>query len=169
MATPLTYLYTTDAEVQRFMSAGMAEACEDHDEDGVVDPGVMGDAIIWATSEINLYCGRRYGYAQLAEHAWINRIATLIASIRLSITRGNEPPRAWVDEYERALEELKKIRDGVESLDGLMLKYDERLAHTNLTIDRRFPRAKIRVEQQISSDQKTNLTQFRTSDVPSVY
>lgn len=165
----LTYTYTTTAEVQRFMSSGMATACADHDENGSADTDVIPDAINWATSEINMYLGRRYAYSDLVNHMWVNRAATLIASIRLSITRGNMPPQAWKDEYDRILEELKLIRDGEQNLDGLMLKNDERPAHINLTIDRRHPRAKVRVETYISSDQQTNLQQFKNTDLPSFY
>lgn len=155
--------YCTTDELRRFMSAAGVLAFADHDGDGIEDEEVVNDAINWACEEINGYAQEKYTPSDLASSILLNRWAVVIAARCLCITRGNVVPSTWEEEYDRLTNAsdgmLVRIRRGEYELPGVPKRGPHAPSMSNLTVDRRHIRTKIRVIRETSTDQPGTLPQ----------
>lgn len=144
--------YCSNTEVAQIWSQyGVDARIDDNDDDDVLDaPEVgTGDAMIErATVDINIYLLQRYSVAVCAASSWVKWVAALFACVYLAERRGNSVPKAMQTDYERYLEMLKAIAAGEMALiadDGPAAPaFDSTPIVSNLTIDRRMHRSKIR-------------------------
>lgn len=153
--------YCTADQMRRFMSAAGLLSFADHDGDGIEDDEVVNDAINWACEEINGYCLEKYNASELADSTLLNRWAVLMACRCLCVTRGNVVPSTWEEEYQRLTDSndgmLVLIRRGEYELPGVAKRGPHAPSMSNLTINRRHPREKIRVVPETSTDQPGQL------------
>lgn len=161
--------YCTQAEIERFLSVQGVINMADHDEDGVIESGVVDDAIAEATGEIDLHCRGRYSAAGLATSAIVNNWAVTIAASALCELRGNTVPDSLVRKVTRILEKLlPDVQAGKLNLPGLAFANDSRPAMSNLTVDRRYGRSKVRVTR-INSTNHVREVSTNNADEPIPY
>lgn len=163
--TLVAYPYTTQAEMERKFSEAGVLSFSDHDENGTEDTDVVADAINEATAEIDLYCSQRYAQADLQGSTIINRWATIFAIVFLCENRGNPPPERLLDRMEFIYERLEKIREGAMNIPGLAFIGGQRPTFSNLTVDRRFRRSKVRRTATNSSGQSSALPRDDAPDL----
>lgn len=144
--------YCTDTEVAQIWSRyGVDARVDDNEDEDVIDTPEVGteDAMIErATVEINAYLLQRYTVAVCAASGWCKWVAALFACVYLAERRGNTVPTAMQKDFDRYLEMLKAIAAGTMPLiadDGPAAPaFDSTPLVSNLTIDRRMNRSKIR-------------------------
>ena len=165
--TLLSTTYCTQSDMERKLGAQAIIEWSDHNADTVADDDVVDDAINQATGEIDLACRQRYSQAGLATSELINRWATVLACYFLATNRGNPPPESLAAEFQRIMEKLQQVAEGLLQLPGVAMRNDMRPTHSNLRIDRRYIQSKIRVEKATSTDSPTTLKQNKIEDIPS--
>lgn len=162
--------YCTDEDIDRLLSSYGVASFADHDEDGSEDTGVVLDCREQASEEINLYTRQWYLVAGLSSSALITRWCTVMSAYFLSYRRGNPPPESLQIEFNRIVDDqdslLQRVHDGNMRLPGVALDYDARPSVSNVTIDRRFARSKIRVDERTSSDSPTTLSRDAETEFP---
>ncbi len=149
MVETLTYTYTTQAEIERLISAAGASLRTDDDQDGSPESGVWQDVIDEATDTINFYCESHYEPVDLTDNLWVRRSATLIGAYLLCQRRGD--PGLYHDRYAKVIEMLEKVAFGRMQIPRLQTKEDFSPAASNLRVDHRFGTRKIRVQRQTST------------------
>lgn len=167
--TLISPAYCDQPDVERLFSSYGVTAFADHDGDGNPDAGVVNDCINQATEEINLYCQQWYTPAVLETSTLINRWCTVYATVFLCERRGNPVPDSLAAEFARIAAKLEQILAGTLKLPGLAMRDDMRPSMSNLTVDRRYNRSRIRVTPQNSTDSPTRLTQDMTIEMPTIY
>lgn len=160
VATP----YCTIADMERLFSAHGVTAFADHDGDNNADSGVVSDCIDEATEEVNLYC-QQYSVAGLAASTLINRWCTTLAVFFLCLRRGNPVPESLADSVATLRERLQAVLDGALKLQVVM-NANTMPSISNLTIDRRFPFSRVRVQRESTYPIPTTLTQKVAGDIP---
>lgn len=157
----MTISLCDQADMERLFSAYGITGFADHDEDGTNDADVVEDCIIQASGEIGMYLGQQYDTDSLASNTLVNRWAALAATYFLTMRRGNPPPVSLDTEFKRLLDPetglIPRIGKGAIKLDGVALKGNRTLSFSNVRIDRRYPQSKVRVLQNISSQQPSVL------------
>lgn len=168
----LATVYTTQADIERFLSTTGVADFSDNDQDGAVNTDVVEDCINQATEEIDLYLRERYTQADLSSSELVTRWCTVMAARFLCHRRGNVVPDTLEREWERiadpAVGLMAMIADSKRDLPGIELRADLRPTWSNLKVDRRWRRSTIRVTKQNSSDAPTQLTQDTVSDLPEI-
>jgi phage gp36-like protein len=148
MATLITAVELTEqAAMERLFSAAGVTAFSDHEQIGETDTDVVQDAIYDASEEILGAIVNRYEPEQVARRRVVRIWAPFLACYYLCLRRGNDYPASWSTEIERIRAELELIRHG-KGLRGIPLRADLRPTWSNLQIDRRWPRSKVRVVRQ---------------------
>jgi len=108
----------------------------------------MTDCLERATCDMNFYLFRAYSVAVIAGSAWASHCCASLAACYLGRRRGNPVPESLEAECRRYTEQLEMIFKGKAFLPadtGLALpKHDDRPSVSNMTIDLRFFRTKIR-------------------------
>jgi phage gp36-like protein len=138
---------TEKAAMERLFSAAGVQAFSDHESTGETDDDVVNDAIYDASEEILAAVNNRYAVEAVATSRVVHTWATFLACYYLCLRRGNDYPASWATEIERIRAELELIRHG-KGLRGVALRADLRPTWSNLQIDRRWPRSKVRVIRQ---------------------
>lgn len=161
--------YCQQADVQAVLSAFALNVRLDDDLDGVADIDV-GQVIEQATTRVNQFVLRRYAVQTAAASTWLKWCVAVIAATIACRRRGNEVPDALIEEVKDYREQLEAIRAGQEDLpadDGPAIPLsDETPAVSNLTIDERFPRAKVRrVPRTSSGGPQTNNDRMQNNTV----
>lgn len=148
MATLITAVELTEADaMERLFSAAGVTAFSDHEETGETDDNVVQEAIWDASEEILGAVFNRYEPDAVATSRQVHQWATFLACYYLCLRRGNDYPASWTVEIERIRMELELIRHG-KGLRGIPLRADLRPVWSNLQVDRRWPRSKVRVVRQ---------------------
>lgn len=148
MTTLITAVELTEqAAMERLFSAAGVTSFSDHENTGETDTDVVQDAIYDASEEILGAIFNRYEPEQVARSRVVRTWATFLACYYLCLRRGNDYPASWSTEIERIRAELELIRHG-KGLRGIPLRADLRPTWSNLQIDRRWPRSKVRVVRQ---------------------
>ena len=151
--------YTTEAMMNRYLSAQGVIDYADHDDDNVADTGVVTDCIDQATEEINFHCREHYTAAQLATSSLVERWATTLAVRFLCHRRGNGAPLSVEDEFDRILAKLELIANGNRELAGIEKRDQMAPTWSNLHVDRRYRWSTIRRVNENSSSIPTKRTQ----------
>ena len=160
--------YCVQADIERLLSVNGVTAFADHDQDGIAETGVVADVIEAAQGEIDLFCRGRYSEDGLESSALVTRWATVLSAAYLCELRGNPIPDSIQRAANRILEVLlPQIQNGVLNLPGLAFGNDLRPAMSNLTIDRRFARSKLRVTKVNSTNQVREMaTNYADEPIP---
>jgi phage gp36-like protein len=161
--TLLAVVYCDVEDVERFLSVQGVTAFSDHNETGAPDDDVTHDCINEATLEIDYYCRQRYGQAVLATNDWVAEQSKVLATYFLCGRRGNTIPESLQRRVDKLYEQLQAILDGG-SIPGA--ESHSRPAFSNLTVDRRYHRSKVRVTRTNSSDQ---VSKVRRHDAPDYF
>ena len=139
--------YCSQTEINAIWSAFGVNARLDDDLDGVADQDIAA-VIEQASSRMNRFLLRRYSAATISAATWAKWCCAVFAAAILARRRGNDIPQSLVDEVQEYNETLKAIGQGTEDLmadDGPANPIsDETPAYSNLTIDGRFTRSKVR-------------------------
>lgn len=171
--TLLSIVYCTEAEVQRYLSTNAVTDFADHDADGSADTGVVDDCINQATEEIDFYCREKHSQTQLATSELVSRWCVVMAARFLCQRRGNVVPDSIESEFQRITDAdagfLARVASGKRSIPGISLRDDDRPTWSNLIIDRRYRRSKVRVTRANSADAPTQMTQDRKEEYVGYY
>lgn len=160
VATP----YCDLDDMRRLLSSQGVTAFSDHNSDGMDDAGVTDDCIDEATEEINLFCNL-YSTAGLAASTLINRWATTLACFFLCERRGNPVPESLANAAARVRELLALVLTGALTL-NVAKSVNTSPSFSNMTVDRRFPFSRVRVQRENSDQIATTLTQKIAGEVP---
>jgi hypothetical protein len=146
-APTLNVVYCSISEIEAIYSIFGVNARLDDDQDGYGEVNV-GAIIEQATSMMNRYLLKRYGVTAIAATTWAKWCCATLGAVLIARRRGNDVPQSILDERDDYLEALKAIGNGQEDLiadDGpASTAYDETPTVSNLTVDGRFTRQKVR-------------------------
>jgi Mu-like prophage protein gp36 len=163
---PVVTVYCTEADMQRLFSAAGVQSFGDHEQTGAPVDDVTDDCIDQATEEINLFCRQYYLAADLANSTLINRWCTVLSVYFLCQRRGNPVPESIQAEFERIMLYLERVRTGEMKLPDVPYAANLSPSFSNMTVDRRFPASRVRVEQRSSDGIPSALTQKFAGEVP---
>lgn len=136
--------YCTQTEVENIWSEeGVINRTDDSPE-GVLDSSEVTAVIEQASSRIDMFLSRRYSTAALGSSDWVTWCCAYLSACLLSKRRGNPCPESIGAECQKYLEWLAEVRDGVMDLPGVSPEQDTLPAVSNMTVDGRFRRAKVR-------------------------
>lgn len=141
--------YCTSTNVERVYSTFGVTSATDDDFDGDSDDDIVDDLIEKATSDVNRYLfPRGYTVAVCAASTWVKWCTAVLACNDICRHRGNPIPLPLAEEAQRYRDALQAILDGNADLttdDGMAPpSLDNSPTVSNLTVDGRYPRAKIR-------------------------
>ncbi len=162
--TPLT----TKEKVTCFLSLQGVIAFSDHEDCGVEDDKVIEAAIRRASGELAGYIYPTYRVESIANCEMVCEWATQVAAFYLAKTRGNNPPEALYDCYSKIMDKpdglVWDLRRGDFLLPGVPKQDYDTPTFSNLQVDRRFRRNKVRVKPQNSSRVQSELEQDEAID-----
>lgn len=154
-------LYCTADDLNRYLSSAGIDSYIDHDNDGLGDEAIVDDCIEQASVEIDAYAFRKYAEANLAGDRLLKRWAVVMACRFLCLRRGNSPPESLEIEFQRITDPdrgfLPLLAAGKYKLPGVPLKPGNTPTFSNLTVDRRYRREKVRVTMANSNNESTLL------------
>lgn len=146
-APTLNVVYCTIAEIEAIYSIFGVNAQLDDDQDGYGEVNV-GAIIEQASSLMNRYLLKRYSATTIAASTWAKWCCATFGAVLLARRRGNEVPAsitADIEDYKATLEAIGKGQEDLIADDGPAAPvWDETPALSNLTVDGRFTRQKIR-------------------------
>ncbi len=148
MPETITYLYTTQAEMERlYGKQGLAAL--------IGDIGGANIAEWWleiaadATTQIDAYASQIYNASDLYTSRWVRTRATWIGCFRASQRKGQ--PDLFSQRFAEIMEELEKVREQEIIIPNLPTSFDMTPAMSNVYIDARYEIDKIRVLPTIST------------------
>lgn len=157
----MTTQLCTQADMERILASYGVREYADHDDNGVIDTGVLDDCIDQASGEVLIWLGQRYSVASLAAQSLVVRWTATVACYFLTTRRGNPPPTSLEAEFHRLMDFpeglLPLIGTGRVDLNGVSLKANLTPSMSNVTLDRRYRQSKIRVTQPNSTQQPSVL------------
>lgn len=150
--TPAVTVYCEEIDVSRIWSQyGVDARVDDNEDEDVIDSpetGTLAATIERATVEVNTYLLQRYSVAVCAASTWVKWCTAIFTCVYLAERRGNTIPKAMQADYDRYHKMLEAIAAGTQPLMGddgpAAPAYDSTPLVSNLTVDRRFGRSKIR-------------------------
>jgi hypothetical protein len=155
MVETLPTLLTSQAEMERLFGADAIMYRVDDNEDGTIagttESSILDDVMLEATDDVFMYLESRYATADLENNRYARRAATTLAVHYLSQRCGN--PEQYVSSYNRIVERLKGINVGTFNLSRMKTAHDEKPVMSNLVVDDRYRRRKIR--EQIDTSEGT--------------
>lgn len=160
----LTNALTSQAEMERRMSALGIERWSDHEGVSVADANIVNDCINWATTELELTVGQKYSREAMAGHELVRHWATILACYFLTTVRGMDPPASLLRQYEMILEQMERVASGERAIVDLAQREDFRPTVSNRQIDRRWRRRTVRVQTESSGGPTSKLSQRKTRD-----
>ena len=146
----LTYTYTSQDEIERFLSQDGVDARTD---DLANADDWWDDLIAMATDKVNFYCERWYDPEDMASNRWIRNHATVLGAFYLSLRRAD--PGIYHDLYQLYVAELEEVHSGRMQVPRLPQRGDLVPSMSNLEIDERYPHRKIRVDPTTSVGQSS--------------
>lgn len=140
----LVSAYCSITEVQNIWSEDGVMRRTDDDPEDVLDSSEVTAVIAQASSRIDMYLGRRYSSSALNGNAWVTWCCAYLSACLLSKRRGNPCPESIGAECQQYVEWLKEIRDGLMDVPDTAPEHDVLPAVSNLTVDARWRRTKVR-------------------------
>ena len=135
----------------------------DHDQCGEEDVEVLDDCIERASDELEGYLYPLYRSESLPLSRTVRHWATVVACFFLCEKRGNPVPDSLYDEYMRIMQIpgglVDRTRRGIFVLPCIPRTNVNVPSFSNLTVDRRYRREKIRVIEANSSPIKSKIEQ----------
>lgn len=150
--TPSVTVYCEQADVASIWSQyGVDARIDDNEDEDVIDvpeAGTLLRTIERATVEVNVYLLQRYSVAVCAASTWVKWCTAVFACVYLAERRGNTIPKAMQTDYDRYHKMLEAIAAGTQPLMGddgpAAPAFDSTPIVSNVTVDRRMHRSKIR-------------------------
>jgi len=139
-------LYTSKSEMSSIWGSLGVTLHADDDDDGVNDSNeeaLIDDVVLDATDEANNFLLHHYTDVVLAASKWVRRRTSWIGCHLLSRRRGNGP--TFTDEFDRIIDEFTASMEERLWIPRLTPRDDFSPAMSNLDIDYRYRRRKIRV------------------------
>ncbi len=158
------------ADMIRLLSLSGVIAFSDHDEIGEEDDDVIDDCREQATDELVGHLLQLYEAEELSKSRLVTRWATVLACFYLCRTRGNPVPDSLHEAYDKLLMDggtIAKVLDKKFYIPDIARRGVSVPAFSNLTVDRRYRREKVRVIQSISSNIPSKIEQDFAPQVPS--
>ena len=134
------------------MSVDGAKTATDDDYNNVVaDPDIVDNAIINARLWLSTYLTQKYDIDLITSaNEWVKWSTALVASVALLRRKGGAVPPGLQEAYEELREFLKGIQSGSLVAPGLTLITQPGISVSNVTMDDRYNRAKVRRVDSIS-------------------
>lgn len=142
------WVYCLPEDIENFLGSSGASAFGAHDLRGWETNAT--ECIEQATDEINLHVHRRYSDEGLQASRMLKRWCVVLASCYFCERRGNPIPDSILADAQRIMELLKGVQTGSILLPGVPYRSPSIPAHSNIVIDRRYPRSQQRVVTQNS-------------------
>lgn len=165
MATPLT----TKDQMERYLSLCGIIMFSDHERTGVEIDAVIDDCIRRASGELIGYIYPTYSVENIALSETVGEWATAISCFYLCKRRGNTPPESLYEDYDRIMGKpdglVWDLRRGRFILPEIPKQDYGTPTFSNLTVDRRFRREKVRVTTANSSKVPTEIEQDKAPEV----
>ena len=160
-ATPLSYTYCTQADVERILSAAGVRDRLDDDEDQLVsstEHEAWTDILAGATDTVNFYCWSMYSPENLATSNFITNITAKLAAYHLCTRRGNPAPESIQEQAQKAEEMLQRVYENSHPLPNVPLRRALAPAWSSIYCDPRYNHRVIRVERNASTQDPTQQT-----------
>ncbi len=152
--------YCTQADCDDILSQFGVIVRTDDDDDGDEDTesaggsGIAEVCIEQASTDMNRYLFQRYTAAVIAASTWARYCCAVLAVCLLCRRRGNPIPQSLADECEYYRAALEAIKKGSEPLMSdtapAVARFQVAPMSSNLTVDGRYRRNKVRVIQSTS-------------------
>ncbi len=147
--------YCTKDDLIRFLSLEGVQAFSDVDGDGLEDDDVIQECIERASDEISGVIYPLYDLAKAATSRLVKHWCVVMATAYLCERRGNSVPASIGVEYDRICDQTSGLLARVASKKFVLPEIPQRTvnvpAFSNLIVDRRHRRDKVRVIPVISS------------------
>lgn len=140
----INYVYTTQQEVEVFISQLGAVAFSDDNKDGIAEINVWATMAVYATREVDLYCNRFYDPSGLFPSYLVHEWGTVICCYRVCKRRNNPSPEGLQDDYNETISRLEEVRDGKLKIPGVPVRNTRQPVMSNMSINDWFPYAKVR-------------------------
>ena len=149
--------YCTETELEQVLSEHGVTARLDDSDVGTATAGYADAAIEKATASVNRYLLMRYTVATCAASTWVKWATAVLACLNVCRHRNLTPPQSLIDEWKEFYEEtLNAIRKNQEDLMGdtgpAAQRFSMGMRLSNLTVDGRYQRQKVRVTRANSVD-----------------
>lgn len=150
--------YDCDDILSQFGVVARTDDDDDGDEDteSVGTTGLVEVCIEQASTDMNRYLYQRYTSAVIAASTWARYCCAVLSVCLLCRRRGNPIPQSLADEaeyYRMALEAIRKGNEPLMSDTGpSVARFQVAPMMSNLTVDGRFSRNKVRVVRTTSVD-----------------
>jgi hypothetical protein len=147
--------WSTITEIEDIMSAGgVAASTDDGQDNAIADPVVVANAIERGDSILGQYLNQKYDLTTItgtpATNVWVKWASATFAAIEIMRRKGGIVPPGLQELYEQYLVILKTVTGGSGTIPNLYPRASPGIAVSNLTIDNRYNRAKIRKSESIS-------------------
>lgn len=168
--------YCTETELEQVLSEHGVTARLDDTDVGTAVSGYADACIEKATATINRYLLTRYTVAICAASTWVKWATATYASLVVCRHRNLTPPQSLIDEWKEVYEEaLNAIRRNQEDLMAdtgpAAQRFPMGMRLSNLTVDGRYLRQKVRVTAANSIDgtAQSSQPQRRTQDMGGIF
>jgi len=165
----MTVPFCEKTDLVKLMSLSGVIAFSDHEQTGEENDDVIDDCREQATDEIIGWLLKLYEPTELAKSRLVTRWATVLACYYLCRTRGNPVPDSIHEAYDKLTADggtISKVLDGQFYIPDIARRGVSVPAFSNMTVDRRYRREKVRVIKSISSDISSKLDQDFAPEVP---
>lgn len=147
--------YAQSADVVFVWGQYGADLRLDDNEDGAQETGYMANALEIATTEINSLLFGRYSVATLAASPWVKWACAYLAAEIIGRRRGSGVPASLQEQTGSYRETMRQIKAGNEYLPadtGMAApSSDHSPSHSNMEIDSRYHRRKVRTIRDTST------------------
>lgn len=168
MADQTVPLFCDKDDMERLLSLRGLIGRSDHDDCGEEDDAVIDDARQRASHEVAGMLYPKYAIDALAESELVREWTTVVACFYLCKKRGNEVPESLYEDYQSIIGDggwLDKSRSGKFTLPCVRQQDTNIPVFSNMTVDRRFRREKVRVVPTTSSPVRSTIEQDTAPEI----
>ncbi len=144
--------WCTISEVEYQLSVdGVSGTTNDNHTNYTADPAIVNSAIVNARLQLSQYLVQKYDIATITSaNEWVKWATSTFAAVELLRRKGGVVPPGLQEKYEELKVFLESVQTGIMIVPGLAPRTMGGMALTNMTIDNRYGRAKIRRVSSIS-------------------
>jgi hypothetical protein len=144
--------WCSQTEVEDLLSAnGVWASVNDDNGNAIADPTIVSNAIARGRTILGQYLVQRYNLDSITSNVeWVKWAAATFAAVELLRRKGGVVPPGIQELYEQYVVFLKEVQSGTFQVPGLYFNSSPGIAVSNLTMDNRYNRAKVRVVSTIS-------------------
>lgn len=140
----------TEVEYQLSVS-GVTAATNDNQISITADESIVDDAIVNARLLMSQYLVQKYELASITSaNEWVKWSTSVFAAVELLRRKGGIVSEGLAQKYSELKEFLTGVQSGILIVPGLSTRSMGGIAMSNLTMDNRYSRAKIRRTHSIS-------------------